>query len=783
MPTSNVTNPLDTAPCGAISGLYGDVLLGWAMDPHSPDLRLAVEIYVDHAFVALTRADREQPLHAPGDGFHGFVVQLNPAWLQQARHVAARIANQGPWLDGTLLLPSDAPAARDSLPTSQVWLNGLKLKGWAWDSATPEQPVGIRVHEAGRLLVEGEADRPHQLLISRQAAEHGFDLDLPWTLADGRPHELHIETAQGVPLNGSPVHLQVHPAGLNHLLERHWPGARDEAAFALLDSLSRFQDRRAPQSIGFCHYPEWYALYQQAPEQRATPGKVLVVLLGEGDAQMEQLSLASLQAQRLPGSQVAVIAPGPGELPAQLHPHLATLHMLVPLQRGDRLAPHALDSLLAALEHADTDWVYADCDQDDDQGGCHNPWLKPAWDETLFYGVDLITPGAALSGQAVRRAIAHLQQCGPSSEPNWHLLLSSVVAVASEHVRHLPQVLYHRYAKAPDSPLRSLPDASRGTALQWLAAQRVAGARIDMVAAHPALYRVRWPLPQTLPTISLIVPTRDQPELLRSCIEGLLENTDYPALEIIVVDNDSREPATQQYLASLAARGVRILHYPHPFNYAAINNWAIEQARGSIVGLINNDVEVIESGWLKEMLAQLLRPGVGAVGAKLLWANGMVQHGGVVVGIDDLVAHSGNTWDHDDPGYLGFNQLAREQSAVTAACLLVRKSDYLRLGGLDQQHFPVTLNDVDFCLRLRSRGLRVVWSPFAQLIHAESASRGKTDSQTKAARAAREQMHFRQRWADFTRFGDPYYHPGLSQDYLTGPYGGLAIPPRPLVLR
>lgn len=783
MQSHDASMPMPTVALGAITGLHGDVLQGWAVDRQAPDLRLAVEIYIDHVFVALVRADQEQPLDAPGDGFHGFAVQLNPAWLSHARHVAARIANQGPWLNGTLLLPSQDLRKQDTLPISQVWLNGLKLKGWAWDSDTPERQIGIRVHEAGRLLLEGKADRPHQWLIHRQAADHGFDLDLPWELADGQLHELHIETEQGEPLNGSPVRLQLHPEGLNRLLERYWPASRDSDAFALLSGLSRDQDIHSPRSVGFSHYPQWHALFQSPQPVQHNAGKVLVVLLGEGDASLEQASHASLKAQRLPSEQLVVIAPGPGELPALLHPHLQAIRMLVPLQRGDRLAPHALDTLLSMLEHSDADWLYADCDQDDDEGARRNPWLKPAWDETLFYGVDLITPGAALSGQAVRRAVAHLQKCAPASEPSWHLLLSSVIAVASETVHHLPQVLYHRHAKAPASPHLNLADASRGVALQWLAEQRAPGARLEVITTHPALYRVRWPLPQTLPTISLIVPTRDQVGLLRNCIEGLLERTDYPALEIIVVDNDSREPATHEYLASLGQRGVRVLPYPHPFNYAAINNWAIEHASGSIVGLINNDIEVIAEDWLKEMLAQLLRPGIGAVGAKLLWPNGMVQHGGVVVGINGLAAHTGNSDYRDDPGYLGFNQIAREQSAVTAACLLVRKCDYQRLGGLDEQRFPVAFNDVDFCLRLRTQGLRLVWTPFAQLIHAESASRGKEDTPAKAARAAREQRHFLQRWVDIGRVGDPYYHPCLSQDYLAGPYGGLATPPRSTSLR
>lgn len=177
------------------------------------------------------------------------------------------------------------------------------------------------------------------------------------------------------------------------------------------------------------------------------------------------------------------------------------------------------------------------------------------------------------------------------------------------------------------------------------------------------------------------------------------------------------------------------------------------------------------------MVSHLMRENVGAVGAKLIWPNGMVQHGGVVVGINGLAAHTGNQNTCDDAGYLAFNQVAREQSAVTAACLLVHRDVYEKLNGLEEHLFPVAFNDVDFCLRLRQLGCRIVWTPFAVLIHAESASRGKEDTPAKMSRARREQNNFISRWKDLL-LDDPYYNPCLAGDYVSGPYGGLATPPR-----
>jgi len=766
---------------GAITGLHGDVLQGWALDPDRPDLRLAVEIYLDQVFVALVRADRAQPSEALGDGFHGFAVQLHQSWLAKARHIAARIANQGSWLEGGIDLPAPCGSAQADTITTQVHCSGgLKLKGWAWDPEAPARHVSLQVREGERLLLTGVADQLHPLLANRPTSDHGFELELPWELADGQPHELHIETDKGQPLSGSPIRLCLHPEGLSALLQRHGSqcdGQGLDDALPLLTRLAKEREERFPASAGFGHYPQWHALFQRPQPSEPIAGQVLVLLLGEGSAQDEATSRTSIQQQRLPAAQIQVLATAATELLDTLVQHAPEARLVVPLWRGDRLAAHALDTLLTHQTRSCAAWLYADCDQDRPDGGRSNPWFKPAWDETLFYGADIVSPGSAFTGETLLQAIAHLQRDDQAAAADWHRLLASVVAIKAGPIEHVPQVLYHRQAGAPASPHQSLPNAQRQTAVHWLLQQRAPGARLETVEGFPALNRVHWPLPDELPLVSLIVPTRDQVGLLRACIEGLLEATDYPRLEILVVDNDSREPATIAYLDDIARRGVRVLPYPHPFNYATINNWAVEQAQGSIIGLINNDIEVLEPGWLKEMLGQLLRPGIAAVGAKLLWPNGMVQHGGVVVGINQLAAHTGNHLNKDDPGYLGLNQLAREQSAVTAACLLVRRSDYQRLGGLDEQRFPVTFNDVDFCLRLLQTGKRLVWTPFALLTHAESASRGKEDTPSKSARAAREQRNFIERWGGLEQ-GDIYYHPSLSTDYLTGPYGGLAIPPR-----
>ena len=234
---------------------------------------------------------------------------------------------------------------------------------------------------------------------------------------------------------------------------------------------------------------------------------------------------------------------------------------------------------------------------------------------------------------------------------------------------------------------------------------------------------------------------------------------------------------TRSYLDRLSGNIAQVIPYDYPFNYSDMHNQIIHHATGDILCLMNNDISVFQKDWLREMIGHLTRQGVGAVGAKLLWPNDMVQHGGVVVGVDGLAAHTGNYYNRVDHGYFDINISAREQSAVTAACMVLRKSDFISVGGFDPKLFPIAFNDVDLCLRLRQKGLKIIWTPYAELYHLESASRGKDLLPSQSARSKREQLNFIQRWTE-RGFCDPYYNPNLSLDYLSGPYQGIRLSPK-----
>jgi len=765
---------------GAILGLQGDVLHGWAMDNAQQEHRPIVEVFIDGASVALVRADQYEPSAPTGDQFHGFAVQLRQRWLDEARLITAQIANQTFVLEGQLSLP--APPSEDSAGiASQVWhTGGLRVAGWCWDPKAPNRHVEVTVREGNRVISKVTCDEHNQALTYRTSSKHGFSLNLPWELADGKLHELEIVNDLGQALTGSPIRLCCRPEGLEGLLQQLNAGL-DNATLTLIKNVAKEQTLRLPKSAGWQAYPEWFEAFQRldAEAEPELNGLLGLLVLSDGDHVLERISLSSLGDCLTNVHKVAIGAPG-DLLPALSQLLESGCDRILPVKAGDRLAPMALAHLSALLDDGSTQasWAYADCDHDGPNGERSLPWLKPTWDIDFFIGADVFTPGAIYSTHVIKQALALLKATA-STTVNWNDLTAGVALAtykAGARVSHLPLVLYHRAPEGCGSPEQAEPCPQRLRAIEWLCEQIKPGAKVSQITEYPALLRVQWPLPAQLPSVSIIVPTRDQYKLLHACIEGLLNNTDYLGLEIIVVDNQSNDPQTLEYLSELATRGVRVLNHPYPFNYSTINNRAVQAATGELICLLNNDIEIIESDWLKKMVAQVLRPNIGAVGAKLLWPNMMVQHAGVVVGINGLAAHAGNSLAIDDAGYLGLNQLSRRQSAVTAACILMRKETFTAVGGLNETAYPVAFNDVDLCLRIQQAGMEVLIDASVTLIHAESASRGKDLSPEKRARAEREQINFSSSWRNYE---DPYYHPSLCHDYLTAPYGGLSLPPPP----
>ncbi len=453
---------------------------------------------------------------------------------------------------------------------------------------------------------------------------------------------------------------------------------------------------------------------------------------------------------------------------------LATGDFVAFLDHDDVLAPHALYLVaLETLRRADVDVVYSDEDKLDADGHRWEPHFKPDFDPDL-----LLTQNYLNHLTVVRRTL--LSEVGglrtDLDGAQDHDLVLRVTARARE-VAHVPFVLYHwrQHGGSGTFSATRLEEATRASRRAVQSALEGTGAVVRPAPLVPAWNRVEWPLPADAPAVTVVIPTRDRLELLRECVSGLLERTEYPDLQVLIVDNDSSEPATLAYLEALQEdERVAVLRSPGPFNYSALNNAAVRQAETPYVLLLNNDIVVREPGWLREMVSHIVREDVGAVGARLLYADERVQHAGVILGIGGVAGHSHKYADPQAPGYFGRLVLTHGLSAVTGACLLTSRDLFLELGGLDEVDLSVAFNDVDFCLKVRTSGRRVVYTPYAELFHLESASRGLEESPSQIARFNRESAVMRQRWSRWLR-EDPAYNVNLTNTHEDF---SLAVPPR-----
>ena len=456
---------------------------------------------------------------------------------------------------------------------------------------------------------------------------------------------------------------------------------------------------------------------------------------------------------------------------------LATGDFVCLLDHDDELAPQALYVLAKAiLACPEADLFYSDEDKIDTQGRRLDPYFKPDWNPDLFLAYNFFNHFAALRMNLMRELGGF--RVGFEGSEDYDLVLRAVARVGAEKVRHIPHVLYH-WRVIPGSAAAShrekpyaLPAAIK--AVREHLQNQCIRADVEESAPSAGTIRVRYALPDPAPLVSIIIPTRDGYTLLRNCIDSILARTHYPNYEILIVDNGSDDPQALAYLQALAMRGqARVLTEATPFNYSALNNIAARAARGPLLCLMNNDVEVITPDWLQEMASQALRPEIGMVGCRLWYPDDTIQHAGIILGIGGVAGHAHHRTTREQNGYFSRAQLVQNYSAVTAACAVVRAEVYRQVGGLDEQ-LPVAFNDVDLCLRIRDAGYRNLWTPYAELYHHESASRGLEDTPEKQARFAEDTEYMVRRYAT-ALLHDPAYNPNLAlrmQDYT------LAYPPR-----
>ncbi len=483
-----------------------------------------------------------------------------------------------------------------------------------------------------------------------------------------------------------------------------------------------------------------------------------------------------------------------GHISAASNSALALAHgeFIALLDHDDEMRAHALACVALELDaHPEADLVYSDEDKIDENGHRYDQYFKPDWNPDLFLVQNYISHLGVYRTLLVREVGGF--RVGYEGSQDWDLAMRVVERTVPERIRHIPKVLYH-WRSVPGSTAMLIGAKSYATqAAEKVITEHFArtGITATISPTKGSYWRVHYPIPDPAPRVTLVIPTRNRLNVLRPCIESLRTKTTYPNFEILIVDNDSDDPEALAYLEKIQTPAdvesslpadeapsrhvpVRVVRYPGEFNYSAINNFGITHTDAPVVGLLNNDLEVIHGDWLDEMVSHALRLEIGCVGAKLYYPDDRIQHAGVILGIGGVAAHAWQTHPRGAAGQAHRNLLQQNLSAVTAACLVIRRDVFVEVGGLDEK-LRVAFNDVDFCLKVRAAGYRNFWTPYAELYHHESASRGAEDTLEKRDRFRREVEYVQSKWGELLQ-NDPAYNPNLT---LTINDFTLALPPRP----
>jgi glycosyltransferase involved in cell wall biosynthesis/uncharacterized coiled-coil protein SlyX len=448
---------------------------------------------------------------------------------------------------------------------------------------------------------------------------------------------------------------------------------------------------------------------------------------------------------------------------------LAQGDFIAMVDHDDAIAEHALYLFAEEINrNPEVDFLYSDQDKIDTHDIRYDPYFKPDFNPDLLRSQNFVDHLAVFRTSVVRKLDGWRTEFNGSQD--YDLVLRVTEQISPLRIKHIPYVLYHWRAVpgslATHSEAKSYaPETSRKALAEHLERLNL---QAEVTSHHPhlSIHRVIYSLPEE-PLVSIIIPTKDGVDILSKCIDGLLNKTDYKNFEIIIVNNQSKEPATYEYFKSLSTRSnIKIIDFNEPFNYSKINNIAVSKANGTVLALLNNDIEIINRDWLREMVSHAMRPEIGAVGARLYYPDGTVQHAGVLLGYKGKAGHM---YRHASPEWLGYwarAVLIQNLTAVTAACMVLRKQVFNEVEGFDE-NFSVTFNDVDLCLRIHERGYRNLYTPYAEMYHHESKTRGLLAHQS-------EEDYFAIRWKAYIE-GDPAYNPNLS---LNSENFALAFPPR-----
>jgi GT2 family glycosyltransferase len=440
---------------------------------------------------------------------------------------------------------------------------------------------------------------------------------------------------------------------------------------------------------------------------------------------------------------------------------LASGDYVIFLDDDDMLASNALYEMVKKLnENRTLKFIYSDEDKIDELSLRYDPHFKSSWNPDMFFSHNYINHLTCIKKEIVD-TIGGFRK-GYEGSQDYDLFLRVLKHLKESEIAHIPKILYHwraiKDSTAYDNREKIYTHEAGRKALENYFEENI-NVEDGMVANT---YKVNYPLPDTHPLVSILIPTRDGYEILSKCVESILKKTTYQNYEILILDNETTCPKTLAYFDTLTKyKNIHILAYPYPFNYSAINNFGVRHAKGDIIALLNNDVEIITDHWLIEMVSHAIRSDIGAVGAMLYYDNDTIQHAGVVLGIGGVAGYSHKYFKKGAAGYFSRLKVVQNFSAVTAACLVVKKDLYQQVGGLDEEQLTVAFNDVDFCLKLQNEGYRNLWTPYVELYHHESVSRGEEDNKEKRKRFSKEVIYMKKQWKSILN-NDRYYNANLT---------------------
>lgn len=436
------------------------------------------------------------------------------------------------------------------------------------------------------------------------------------------------------------------------------------------------------------------------------------------------------------------------------------------MDHDDLIPKHALYMAVDAINRMDNkiDLLYTDEDKIDSNNKRSDPYFKMEWDETLINSQNYVAH-LGIYRTSIMKKINGFRK-GFEGSQDYDLLLRFLRETKKDRIIHIPYVLYHWRIFEGNSTFstdnHNISDNSAYKALKENFEVLDQNVEILPIKNFPGSWKIKRNLPDHLPKVTLIIPTRDRVDILKNCVDGILNNTDYENFELIIVDNDSVEQSTFKYFERIKSdKRVTILNIKGEFNYAKLNNLAVNISKGDYIVFMNNDLEIINNYWLKEILKSFLEDNIGIVGAKLYYRNNTIQHAGCVTGIYDVAGHIHKHLGRNSPGYFAKLALNHNVSAVTGACLAIKKEIFEEVGGFDQEKLKVSYNDVDLCLKVRNKGYKVILNPDVELYHLESVSRGEDTNIEK------RNLNRNERRVMISRYGsnlkhDPFYSPNLT---------------------